>query len=103
MHFLSFCPIRPMIAITPPALVLWAPLLAAMVMFVQAGFALLETGLGRAKNVAHTMSTNVLVYALSMTAFFVCGYAVMCGGMGTSSAATVTGPGDAGITAGRMA
>lgn len=53
---------------------------AFMVMFMQAGFALMETGLCRAKNAAHTMSVNFLVYALSMTGFFICGYALMTGG-----------------------
>ena len=57
-------------------------------MFMQAGFALVETGLCRAKNAAHTMSMNFLVYALGMTGFFICGFAFMCGGAnGTASAA----------------
>jgi len=72
-------------------------------MLMQGGFALLETGLGRAKNGAHTMSTNVLVYALSMTAYFIFGYALMCGGIGSPTAAPVTGPSDAGVTADRLA
>jgi Amt family ammonium transporter len=103
MHAFCFPSFCPLLALTPPTLVLWAPMVAAMVIFMQAGFALMETGLGRAKNVAHTMSTNVLVYALSLTAFFAIGYALMCGGMGSSSAAPVAGPGDAEMTAGRMA
>src|SRR5205085_9092196 len=32
------------------------------------------------KNAAHTMSMNLLVYAVSMLGFFVCGFAFMCGG-----------------------
>ena len=50
-------------------------------MFMQAGFALVETGLIRAKNAAHTMSMNFMVYALGMFGFFVCGFAFMCGGL----------------------
>src|SRR4030095_3476523 len=42
---------------------------------------LVETGLIRGKNAAHTMSMNFLVYALGMFGFFVCGFALMCGGM----------------------
>jgi Amt family ammonium transporter len=48
---------------------------------MQAGFALVETGLIRAKNAAHTMSMNFAVYGLGMFGFFVCGFALMCGGM----------------------
>ena len=51
-----------------------------LVMFMQAGFALVETGLIRAKNAAHTISMNFIVYALGMFGFFVCGFALMCGG-----------------------
>ena len=36
-------------------------------MFMQAGFALVETGFTRAKNVAHTMMMNFMVYAIGMT------------------------------------
>jgi Amt family ammonium transporter len=90
------------LAVASPELISWAPLLAAMVMLMQAGFGLLETGLGRAKNAAHTMSMNVLVYVLSMTGFFVCGYALMCGGIGSETACPVTGPSDAAITANRL-
>jgi len=60
-------------------------------MFMQAGFALVETGLVRAKNAAHTMSMNFLVYALGMFGFFVCGFAFMCGGLnGTAIGGPVT-------------
>jgi Amt family ammonium transporter len=51
-----------------------------LITFMHAGSALLETGLSRAKNAAHAMSVSFLVYALSITGFFVCGYAIMCGG-----------------------
>ncbi len=58
----------------------WTLVCGYLVMFMQAGFALVETGLTRGKNVAHTMSMNFLVYALGMFGFFVCGFAFMCGG-----------------------
>jgi Amt family ammonium transporter len=42
--------------------IVWTLLTGFPVMFMQAGFALVETGLTRAKNVAHTMAMNLLVY-----------------------------------------
>ena len=79
---------------------IWTLLAGFLVMFMQAGFALVETGMCRAKNVAHTMSMNFLVYSLSMIGFFVCGFAFMMGGInGTpagSAAPLIGGPGIAG-------
>ena len=51
-------------------------------MFMQAGFALVETGLTRAKNVGHTMGMNFVVYAIGMLGFWICGFALMFGGFG---------------------
>jgi Amt family ammonium transporter len=59
----------------------WTLIAGFLVMFMQAGFALVEAGLTRAKNVAHTFSMNFLVYALGMFGFFACGFALMCGGL----------------------
>src|SRR5262249_56455278 len=59
----------------------WTLIAGFLVMFMQAGFALVETGLCRAKNAAHTFSMNFMVYALGMFGFFVCGFAFMCGGL----------------------
>src|SRR5262245_12877787 len=59
----------------------WTLVAGFLVMFMQAGFALVETSLIRAKNAAHTMSMNFMVYGLGMFGFFVCGFALMCGGM----------------------
>src|SRR5678816_1271602 len=58
----------------------WVLIAGFLVIFMQAGFALVETGLIRAKNSAHTMSMNFMVYGLGMFGFFVCGFALMCGG-----------------------
>jgi Amt family ammonium transporter len=58
----------------------WVLVAGFLVIFMQAGFALVETGLCRAKNASHTMSMNFMVYALGMFGFFVCGFALMCGG-----------------------
>lgn len=59
---------------------IWVLICGFLVMFMQAGFALLETGLCRAKNAAHTMSMNFLVYALGIISFWAVGFALMCGG-----------------------
>lgn len=71
----------------------WTLVAGFLVMFMQAGFALVETGLCRAKNAGHTMSMNFLVYPLGMLAFWVCGFAIMCGGANKS---LVGGPGGLG-------
>jgi Amt family ammonium transporter len=60
----------------------WTLIAGFLVMFMQPGFAMVETGLTRAKNVAHTMGMNFLVYPLGMLGFYVCGFALMFGGIG---------------------
>ncbi|MBS1790155.1 MAG: ammonium transporter [Acidobacteria bacterium] len=65
---------------------LWVLIAGFLVMFMQAGFALAETGFTRAKNAAHTMSMNMLVYAVGMLGFWVSGFALMMGGIGAVSA-----------------
>jgi Amt family ammonium transporter len=47
-----------------------------MVMFMQAGFALVETGLCRARNAAHTVSINFLIYPLACASFWAYGFAL---------------------------
>src|SRR5258706_1869431 len=42
----------------------WTLVTGFLVMFMQAGVALVVTGLTRSKNVAHTMSMNFLVYSI---------------------------------------
>jgi Amt family ammonium transporter len=59
----------------------WTLVAGFLVMFMQAGFAMVETGLIRAKNAAHTISMNFMVYGLGMFGFFVCGFAFLCGGL----------------------
>ena len=69
----------------------WVLVAGFLVIFMQCGFALVETGLVRAKNAAHTMSMNFCVYALGMFGFFVSGFALMCGGYnGTAIGGPVT-------------
>jgi len=60
----------------------WTLMAGFLVMFMQAGFALVETGLVRAKNVAHTMGMNFLVYAIGILGFWAVGFAFQMGGVG---------------------
>ena len=60
----------------------WLMVGGFLVMFMQTGFALLETGLCRAKNAAHTMAMNFVVYGVGLLGFWVCGYAFQMGGVG---------------------
>jgi Amt family ammonium transporter len=62
----------------------WTLVTGFLVMFMQAGFALVETGLCRAKNAAHVMSTNFMIYGLGMLGFWICGFAIMFGGFGSA-------------------
>lgn len=72
--------------------IMWTLLAGFLVMFMQAGFALVETGFTQKKNVAHTMGMNFLVYALGMIGFWICGFAFMFGG-GLNVAALGGSPG----------
>ena len=49
-------------------------------MLMQAGFALVTTGLCRAKNAAQVISMNLLIYVFSVLGFWVCGFALLSGG-----------------------
>jgi Amt family ammonium transporter len=62
--------------------IVWTLVTGFLVMFMQAGFALVETGLTRAKNVAHTMAMNLLVYGICIVAFWSIGFALQMGGVG---------------------
>jgi ammonium transporter, Amt family len=59
---------------------LWIVIGAVLVIFMQAGFALVETGFCRAKHAAHVVSTNFAIFGLGFVAFFLVGYAFMFGG-----------------------
>jgi ammonium transporter, Amt family len=59
----------------------WVVLGAFLVMFMQAGFALVETGFTRARNAANTMAMNLVVYPLGVLGFWAVGYGLMLGGV----------------------
>ncbi|OEY66467.1 ammonium transporter [Marinobacter sp. X15-166B] len=52
----------------------------ALVMWMAAGFAMLEAGLVRAKNTTEILTKNVALFATSCTMYLVCGYAIMYDG-----------------------
>ena len=71
--------------------IMWTLLTGFLVMFMQAGFALAETGFTRAKNVAHTMMMNFMIYAIGMTGYWIMGFALQMGGLGPISTMGGTG------------
>lgn len=54
--------------------------MGAFVMWMAAGFAMLEAGLVRAKNTTEILTKNVVLYAVACTMYLVCGYQIMYGG-----------------------
>src|SRR5712691_7060891 len=60
----------------------WTLVTGFLVMFMQAGFALVETGFTRAKNAAHTITMNFMVYGIAMMAYWAVGFALQAGGIG---------------------
>src|SRR5712671_4659521 len=60
----------------------WTLLCGFLIMFMQAGFAVVETGLCRAKNANHTMMMNFMVYGVGMLAYFLIGFPLQMGGAG---------------------
>jgi len=60
----------------------WTLVAGFLVMFMQAGFAIVETGLCRAKNANHTMMMNFMVYGVGMLAYWLIGFAIQMGGVG---------------------
>jgi len=58
---------------------LWVVVAAVLVMFMQAGFAFLEAGLTRMKNVGHVAAKNVLIFALASIVYYLVGYGMAFG------------------------
>jgi len=52
----------------------------ALVMWMAAGFAMLESGLVRAKNTTEILTKNVALYAVASIMYLICGYQFMYGG-----------------------
>ncbi|MBP8251615.1 MAG: ammonium transporter [Herpetosiphon sp.] len=75
-------------SLTVNANILWVLIAGFMVFFMQAGFALVEAGFTRAKNVAHTMLMNLMVFCIGAIGFWICGFAFAFGGVNHTYAET---------------
>ena len=65
----------------------------ALVMWMAAGFAMLEAGLVRSKNTTEILTKNVALFAISCTMYLICGYELMYGGGYFLSGVTTVEPG----------
>jgi len=59
---------------------------AILVFFMQAGFAMVETGFTQERNAVHVMMTNFTIFAIGVIGYFLVGYALMFGGVGAITA-----------------
>lgn len=57
----------------------WLVLAAFLVLFMQLGFALVTSGFTRAQNVAHTVSTVLLLYGVGILGYWIAGFAFEAG------------------------
>ena len=62
---------------------LWTLIAAALVFFMQAGFAMVETGFTRAKNAVNIMMKNLMDFAMGSIAFWAVGFGLMFGATST--------------------
>ncbi len=69
----------------------WTLLTGYLVLFMQAGFALLTCGLVRKKNAGHLMMLNFAAYVFAFLAYYVCGYAFQFGAVAVNAAPTNLG------------
>lgn len=60
----------------------WIMMCGFLVFFFQCGFAMVETGFTRAKNAAHTITMNFMVFLVGAIGFFLFGFALQMGGSG---------------------
>lgn len=58
----------------------WTLIAGFLVMFMQAGFAMVEAGLCRVKNANHTYMMNFFVYGCGLLAYWLIGFAIQMGG-----------------------
>jgi len=69
----------------------WTLLTGYLVLFMQAGFALLTCGLVRKKNAGHLMMLNFAAYVFAFLGYWVCGFAFQYGGAAINAAPTNLG------------
>jgi Amt family ammonium transporter len=70
------------VSLEPSLNLAWLLLAAFLVMFMQAGFAMVETGFVRSRNAVHTMAMNLVVYPVGALGYWLVGYGLMYGGIG---------------------
>ena len=70
----------------------WLLMTGFLVLFMQVGFALLVTGLTRAKNAGHMMMMNIASFAIALIAYFAVGFAFQFGGVSPVSNLGGLGP-----------
>ena len=63
----------------------WTLVTGFLVMFMQAGFAMVESGLCRAKNASHTYMMNFFVYTCGLFSYWIVGFAIQMGGAAGNS------------------
>jgi len=68
----------------------------ALVMWMAAGFAMLEAGLVRSKNTTEILTKNVALFAIACTMYMICGYDIMYKDLGSIFLGGITGDGVAG-------
>ncbi len=61
--------------------IMWTFIAGFLVFFMQAGFALVETGFTRTKNAAHTMMMNMMVFCIGALGYWLVGFAFQFGGV----------------------
>ena len=61
----------------------WTLVAAALVFFMQAGFAMVETGFTRAKNAVNIMMKNLMDFSMGSLAFWAIGFGIMFGASST--------------------
>ena len=69
----------------------WLLVCAFLVMFMQLGFAMVETGFTRTKNAVHTMAMNLIIYPIGIIGFWLVGYGIEMGGIGGWSSLSTEG------------
>ncbi|MDE0786138.1 MAG: ammonium transporter [Porticoccaceae bacterium] len=69
----------------------------ALVMWMAAGFAMLEAGLVRSKNTTEILTKNIALFAVACTMYMICGYHIMYGDLGNFFLRGITGDGVTGV------
>lgn len=71
---------EPIQLLTESTNLMWIIIGATLVVFMQAGFALVETGFTQKKNAAHVMSSNFAIFGLGFVGFMFIGFPLAFGG-----------------------